>query len=68
MKIGSTVSWVNDGDATHTSPAYVGGTTYWDSNILDSGQSYAFTFTEPDSFDYLCTLHPTMKAHLDVVA
>ncbi len=67
VKVGTSVTWVNEGAAAHTSAAYVGGTKYWDSNILESGQSYAFTFTEPGSFDYLCTLHPTMKAHLDVV-
>ena len=66
VKVGTTVTWVNDGATAHTSAAYVEGTKYWDSNILNSGQSYSFTFTEPGSFDYLCTLHPNMKAHLDV--
>lgn len=67
MEVGTTATWVNEGATARTSTAYVDGTKYWDSNILNSGQSYSFTFTVPGSVDYLCTLHPTMTAHLDMV-
>ena len=67
VKVGTTVTWINEGDAPHTSTAYVDGTKYRDSNILETGQSFAFTVTEPGFFDYLCTLHPNMTASLNVV-
>ena len=67
VKVGTTLTWINEGDAPHTSTAYVDGTKYWDSNILETGQSYAFTLNESGFFDYLCTLHPNMTASLNVV-
>lgn len=67
LKVGTTVTWVNEGAAARTSAAYVDGTKHWDSNILDTGQSFAFTSSEPGSFDYLCTLRPNLTASLEVV-
>ena len=65
--VGTTVTWVNDGPTDHTTVAFVDGKKRWDSNILHAGDEYSYRFTEPGSFDYVCGLHPTMKAHLDVV-
>ena len=67
VEVGTTVTWVNDGPTDHTSTAYEGGDKIWDSAILAAGESFAYTFEEAGSFDYLCTLHPSMKAHIDVV-
>jgi len=67
VKIGTTVTWVNDGPTDHTTVAFAGGKKRWDSNILHAGDEYSLTFNEPGSFDYVCGLHPTMKAHVDVV-
>ena len=67
VKVGTTVTWVNNGPAPHTSTASSGATT-WDSGVLQAGQSFSFTFDQPGSFDYLCLLHPAMTAHIDVVA
>jgi len=66
VKAGTTVTWVNDGPTPHTSTASSGATT-WDSGILQAGQSFSFTFDQPGSLDYLCLLHPSMTAHIDVV-
>jgi plastocyanin len=68
VKVGTTVTWVNDGPTAHTSTAYgEGGKKVWDSAILPQGGTYSYTFDEPGAFDYLCTLHPSMKAHIDIV-
>ncbi len=59
VKVVSTASWVNDGDAAHTSGAYVDGTKYWVSNILETGQSYACTFSQPGSLTTSAPTTPT---------
>lgn len=68
VKVGTTVTWINQGPTPHTTTAYdQQGKKIWDSNILLKGQKYSVTFKSPGSFDYLCTLHPFMKGHLTVV-
>ena len=66
VKVGTTVTWVNVGPTDHTTTAFVDGDKYWDSEIMHEGDTFSFTFEEPGSFDYLCGLHPSMKAHLEV--
>lgn len=66
ISLGTTVTWVNQGPTQHTTVAFDGPDKIWDSNILDAGQSYSFTPTEPGTYDYLCGLHPNMKATLIV--
>ncbi len=67
VSVGTTVTWVNDGPTAHTSTSFgEGGTKIWDSNILNRGDDYSFTMDEAGSFDYLCSLHPTMKARIVV--
>lgn len=57
IPIGTTVTWSNDGGVIHTTTAADGS---WDSGILSSGDTFSYTFDEAGSFDYVCTLHPTM--------
>ena len=67
VPVGTTVTWVNVGPTDHTTTAYVGGDKFWDSRIMAEGDVFSFTFEEPGSYDYLCALHPSMTAHLEVV-
>ncbi len=60
---GTTVTWVNDGEEPHTSTADDG---MWDSGTLQPGESFSFTFDEPGSYSYLCTIHPDMTASINV--
>jgi len=53
---GTTVIWMNKDSVSHT----VSGTGF-ESGTLPPGQSYNFTFTEPGSFSYHCSIHTTMK-------
>jgi len=59
---GSEVTWTNTG-VQHTvySPDKVFG-----SEILEKGQAYRFTFTKPGTYNYVCGLHPEMKATIVV--
>jgi amicyanin len=62
---GDTVTWTNDDSAVHTATSTTGG---FDSGDLAQGASYSFTFTEPGTYDYLCTPHPTMTGQIVVQA
>ena len=51
---GATVTWQNDGQFPHTATADSG---FFDSDQLQSGESFEFTFDAPGYFDYYCALH-----------
>lgn len=57
IPVGTTVTWTNDGGVIHTTTAADG---LWDSGILSSGDAFSHTFDEAGSFDYICSLHPSM--------
>ena len=58
---GDTVSWTNQGEKKHdvTSDGF-------ESETLEAGDGYSFTFTESGTFDYLCGIHPKMKGTVTV--
>jgi plastocyanin len=58
---GTTVVFVNDDTAPHTVTARSGGT---DSGVIDPGRR--FTLVAASSFDYVCSVHPSMTAKLVV--
>jgi plastocyanin len=58
---GTTVVFVNDDTAPHTVTARSGGT---DSGVIDPGKR--FTLVAAASFDYVCSIHPSMTAKLVV--
>ena len=60
---GATVKWINDDSVQHTVTA---GDKSFDSGKLNSGQTYERTFNEPGTFDYACTIHPSMKGKVTV--
>lgn len=69
VSAGTTLTWHNQGSATHTvnsdpdSP--VGGL---DSGRLAAGETYAFTFDEPGQYNYFCEMHPaSMRGSINVV-
>lgn len=62
IEAGDTVTWVwDDGDIDHD----VSGDGF-KSQIQSEGE-YSFTFDDPGSYDYVCTLHPMMKGRVTVV-
>ena len=58
VKAGTTVTWVNQDDAPHT--VVSGNHATFKSKVLDTGESFAFTFTQPGEYPYFCSLHPHM--------
>ncbi len=62
---GTEVTWTNDDSATHTATAKEGPDGF-DSGDLESGDTFSFTFEEAGTYDYYCSIHPTMTASVTV--
>lgn len=65
VKVGQTVTWTNDDDIPHT---VVATDKSFRSKVLDTGQSFSFTFTKPGQVAYFCSLHPMMTGKVTVTA
>jgi plastocyanin len=65
IEAGQTVTWTNRGFTPHTVTA-VGGE--FDSGRLNLGESFKVTFSTPGTFAYACTIHPSMKGTVTVLA
>lgn len=65
VKVGQTVTWVNDDDIPHT---VASGTKLFKSKVLDTGDSFSFTFTKAGAYPYFCSLHPHMTGRVLVSA
>ena len=63
VPVGTTVTWTNDDATPHTATSV---DKIWDSNILNQGESFSYTFEEAGTFDYLCSLHPSMVGQVVV--
>lgn len=59
VAMGTTVTWTNDDDVTHTVTADDGA---FDSGNLPSGETFSHTFDEAGTFPYHCEIHPGMTA------
>jgi len=65
VKAGTIVTWTNRDDIPH---AIAATGNLFKSKVLDSDNSYSFTFTTPGSYDYFCSLHPHMTGTVVVEA
>jgi plastocyanin len=63
VPVGGTVTWTNRDSAQHNATAQ-GGT--WRTQTLSNGERDAVTFDRAGEYDYYCSIHPSMKAHLSV--
>ena len=63
VTVGTTVTWTNADDEPHL---VVSTTKAFQSEVLDTNQSYAFEFDVPGKYEYYCTLHPHMKGIVQV--
>jgi 3',5'-cyclic-AMP phosphodiesterase len=64
VKAGSSVIWTNKDDIPHT---VASDNNAFSSPVLDTNQSFQFTFTSPGKFAYFCKLHPHMTGVITVV-
>lgn len=60
---GTTVTWTNSDDIPHT---VVSKDRVFKSKVLDTGDSFSFTFAKPGQFGYYCSLHPHMTGTIVV--
>jgi plastocyanin len=60
---GTTVRWVNQDDVPHT---VVSNDKKFKSKALDTDDKFSFTFTDPGTYEYYCSVHPKMTAKVTV--
>jgi len=65
VRVGDTVTWTNQDDAPHTATASNGA---FDTGTLRKGESGSFTAVAAGTFEYICSIHPFMRATLVVQA
>lgn len=64
VRRGTTVKFVNHDDIPHN--VVDAALKLFRSPIMDTDESFSFTFSEAGTFDYFCALHPQMKARIIV--
>jgi plastocyanin len=67
IKVGDTVTWINDDSSPHTVTSSNDISTF-DSNVLRRGETFSFTFDKEGEYPYFCTLHPKMVGTVLVTA
>jgi len=65
VKPGTTVTWTNDDDDSHT---VASSSKLFKSKALDTGDKFSFTFTTPGTYAYVCSVHPYMTGTIVVEA
>lgn len=64
IAVGGKVTWLNQDSAPHTATADDGS---FDTGTLDQGKLKSETFKEAGTYDYICSIHPTMHGTVEVV-
>lgn len=62
VKAGTTVTWTNQDGVSHT----VTSQGVFNSGVLANGQSFQHLFDTAGTFDYGCSIHPSMKGKIIV--
>ena len=60
---GTTVTWTNKDDIPHTSVSTEG---VFKSKVLDTDETFSYTFTKAGTYPYYCTIHPKMTGQIVV--
>lgn len=63
VKKGTKVTWTNNDNVPHAVNSDNG---IFNSQTMQPGDSFSFTFTEAGSYPYNCSIHPNMKATIVV--
>lgn len=61
---GAKVTWTNNDSTVHTVTA--DKNNLFDSGSIQPGATYSYTFTQSGSYQYHCTIHPSMHATIVV--
>lgn len=57
VAVGTTVTWTNRDDIPHTVVSTDGA---FKSKVLDTDETFTFTFSKAGSYPYFCSIHPKM--------
>jgi plastocyanin len=57
VKVGETVTWINDDSGRHTVTSKNG---VFNSELMGRGQSFSYTFDKAGEYPYSCEPHPNM--------
>jgi len=68
VKNGAVVKWTNQDGAPHTIVSDTGSPVAFSSDSLATGATYSFTFTQPGTYMYHCSIHPSMKGTIIVTS
>jgi plastocyanin len=60
---GTTLTWTNNDDVEHTVTA---SDNRFGSKALETGGTYSFTFPQPGTYTYFCSIHPFMTGRVTV--
>ena len=63
VKVGTTVTWINQDDDAHTVDSTQGK---FKSATLNKGDKFAFRFTEAGEYPFYCRFHPKMTGKIIV--
>lgn len=65
VNVGQTITWVNYDFVIHTATS---ADRIFDSNILQRGQTFSYTFDTLGEYSYYCDLHPNMVGTVRVTS
>jgi plastocyanin len=65
VQAGTTVTWTNADDIPH---AVAASDKSFRSKALDTDEHFSFTFRQPGTYAYFCSLHPHMTGRIIVAA
>ena len=63
VSVGSTIRWTNHDDIPHN---VVSDDKSFKSKVLDTDETFAYTFTKPGTYTYFCSIHPKMTGKVVV--
>jgi len=61
VKAGDTVTWTNQDSAKHSVDF-----ESFKSPLLGKGETYSHAFDKPGTYEYVCSIHPSMKGNVIV--
>jgi plastocyanin len=66
VKVGQKIHWTNDDTPAHNVTATSGAK--FESGNMDPGAEFDYTPTKAGTIDYVCTIHPSQRGTITVVA
>jgi len=64
VSAGTTVTWTNRDDIPHT--VVSDDKTTFKSKVLDTDETFSYTFTQAGTYPYFCSIHPKMTGKVIV--